>query len=216
MKIILTGATGLVGEGVLLECLESPHVERVLSVSRKPSGRTHPKLTECIVADFRKLEAVQSQLTGFDACLYCAGISSAGMSEAAYTEVTYETPLRFAEQLLRLNPGMVFCHLSGSHADSSETGRVMWARVKGKAENALMKLPFKGVYNFRPGLMKPSAGQKNVKGGYKVVSALYPVMSLAFFGLKMADVGKSMINAARAGAPKQVLEARDMLALAQA
>jgi uncharacterized protein YbjT (DUF2867 family) len=165
MKVILTGATGMVGEGVLLECLANPAVERVLSVVRRPSGRNHPKLVEVIVKDFRELQPVEAQLSGYDACFYCAGISSVGMNEADYTVVTYDTPLAFATNLARLNPAMTLVHVSGSHTDSSEQGKVMWARVKGKAENALMRLPFKGVYNFRPSLMKPTPGTRASEGG---------------------------------------------------
>jgi uncharacterized protein YbjT (DUF2867 family) len=216
VKLLLTGATGLVGEGVLLECLDNPLVDKVVSISRKPTGRTHPKLSECLVPDFRDLSKVIEQLTGFDGCLYCAGISSAGMSEAQYTEITFDTPVRFAEQLVAVNPNMVFAHVSGSHTDGTGEGRVMWARVKGKAENALAKLPFKAVYNFRPGLMKPSPGQQNVKFGFKIVSALFPLMKLAFSGLQMAEVGKAMINAVHVGASKAVLEADDMRVLATA
>lgn len=216
MKLIVTGSTGMVGEGVLLASLANPEVEKVVSVSRKPSGHTHPKLTEVLVPDFRDLSKVADQLTGFDGCLYGAGISSAGMSEADYTVVTYETPLRFAEALVKLNPGMVLCHVSGAHTDSTEQGRVMWARVKGKAENALMKLPFKGVYNFRPGLMRPVDGQKNVKTLFRVLLVLYPVFNLFFPGLDLADVGRAMFNAVKSGAPKQVLEVEDIRALAKA
>lgn len=216
MKLLLTGATGLVGEGVLLECLDNPLVEKVVSISRKPTGRTHPKLSECLVPDFRDLSKVIDQLTGFDGCLYCAGISSAGMGEAQYTEITFETPVRFAEQVLAVNPKMVFAHVSGRSTDGTGEGRIMWARVKGRAENALAKLPFKAVYNFRPGLMNPSPGQQNVKFGFKIVSALYPVMKGVFSGLTMAEVGKAMINAVHSGAPKTVLEADDMRVLATA
>ena len=144
MKVILTGATGMVGEGVLLECLENPAVEQVLSVSRRASGRTHGKLSELLVPDFRELGAVEAKLSGYDACFYCAGISSVGMKEADYALITYDTVLAFASTLLRLNPGMTFVHVSGSHTDSSEQGKVMWARVKGKAENAL-NLVFPGM-----------------------------------------------------------------------
>jgi uncharacterized protein YbjT (DUF2867 family) len=214
MKVILTGATGMVGEGVLLECLENPAVESVLSVSRRPSGRSHPKLKELSVPDFRDLSAVESELSGYDACFYCAGISSVGMSEADYTVVTYDTPLAFATTLARLNPGMTFVHVSGAHTDSSEQGKVMWARVKGKAENALMRLPFKGVYNFRPSLMKPTPGQKRVKGGYWLIKILYPVFNLIFPGMTLADVARAMMNAVRYGAPKHVLEVPDMRELA--
>ena len=154
MKVILTGATGMVGEGVLLECLEDPRVERVQSVSRRACGRSHPKLRELLVPDFRQLEAFESQLSSYDACFYCAGISSVGLKEPEYTVITLDTPLSFARTLLRLNPGMTLVHVSGSHTDSSERGKVMWARVKGKAENELLRLPFKGVYNVRPSLMR--------------------------------------------------------------
>lgn len=214
MKVILTGTTGMVGEGVLLECLDNPTVDHVLSVSRRSCGRTHAKLTECLVPDFRDVSAVREQLRGYDACFYCAGISSVGLTEEAYTTITYETPLRFAEALLALNPGMVFCHLSGASTDSTEAGRMMWARVKGRAENALLRLPFRAVYNFRPGLMKPAAGQRNVKGVLKVASVLYPVLSRLTTGLTMGEVSQAMIHAAEGGAPKGVLEAQDMKTLA--
>jgi uncharacterized protein YbjT (DUF2867 family) len=210
MKVILTGATGLVGEGVLLECLSNPAVERVLSVSRRPTGRTHEKLAECLAADFRDLAAVEAQLTGYDACFYCAGISSAGLSEAEYTVITYDTPLAFAETLVRLSPGMTFVHVSGASTDGTEQGRVMWARVKGKAENALARLPFRAVYNMRPGLMKPTPGQRSVRGIFKLTPVLYPVMNLFLTGLTMSEVGRAMIHAAAHGAPKTVLEARDL------
>jgi uncharacterized protein YbjT (DUF2867 family) len=213
MKVILTGATGMVGEGVLLECLENPLVERVLTVSRRTSGRTHGKLTELLVPDFRDVSAVEAALTGYDGCFYCAGISSVGKSEADYTVVTYDTPVAFATTLLRLNPGMVLVHVSGAHTDSTEGGKRMWARVKGKAENALLRLPFKGVYNFRPGLMKPTSGQKNIKGGVLFV-LLYPLLSLFFSGMRLSDVGRAMINAVRFGAPKPVLEVADIRQLA--
>ena len=162
-RVIITGVTGMVGEGVMLECLESPAVEHVLILGRRPYGVVHPKLEECIVKDFTDLKAVEDQLRGYDACFHCAGVSSAGMSEADYTKVAYDMVLSFAETLARLNPKMIFTHVTGQGTDGSEKGRVMWARVKGRAENALMRLPFKGVYNFRPGLMTPKPGQKHVK-----------------------------------------------------
>jgi uncharacterized protein YbjT (DUF2867 family) len=215
MKVIVTGATGMVGEAVLLECLENPLVESVLSVTRRPSGQSHPKLRELLVSDFRELGSVEQDLAGYDACFYCAGISSVGMNEADYTVVTYDTPLAFATVLARLNPAMTLVHVSGAHTDSSEHGRVMWARVKGKAENALMRLPFKGVYNFRPSLMKPTPGQKNVKGSYTLLKVLYPVMNLVFPGMPLKDVAQAMLNAVRFGAPKQILEVPDIRELAK-
>jgi uncharacterized protein YbjT (DUF2867 family) len=210
MKVIITGATGMVGEGVLLECLENPAVEQVLSVSRRPCGHTHPKLVECLVPDFRELAGVESQLTGYDACFYCAGVSSVGMKEAEYSAITYDTPLHFAQTLARLNPDMVLVHVSGAQTDGSEQGKVMWARVKGRAENALARLPFKAVYNFRPSLMKPAPGQKNIKRTYKALLLLYPLLNLFFPGLPLRRVGLAMINCVRWGAPKGVLEAKDI------
>ena len=214
MKVIITGATGMVGEGVLLECLENPAVERVLSVSRRPSGHTHLKLTECLVPDFRELAGVEPQLTGYDACFYCAGVSSVGMKEAEYAAITHDTAVHFAQTLARLDPGMVLVHVSGAHTDGSEQGRVMWARVKGKAENALARLPFKAVYNFRPSLMKPAPGQKNVKRSYRVALVFYPLLNLFFPGIPLRQVGLAMINCVRFGAPKGVLEATDIKAQA--
>ena len=213
MKVIVTGVTGMVGEGVLLECLENPAVEQVLSVARRPSGHTHPKLRELLVPDFRELGTVETELTGYDGCFYCAGVSSVGLSEAEYTRITYDTPLAFAQTLARLNPNLVLVHVSGSHTDGTEQGKVMWARVKGKAENALMRLPLRGVYNMRPSLMKPVPGQKNVKTSYRILLVLYPLMSLFFHGLSLNQVGRAMIRCVRDGAPKRVLEPADIEAL---
>jgi uncharacterized protein YbjT (DUF2867 family) len=215
MKVIVTGATGMVGEGVLLECLANAAVERVLSVARKPCGHTHPKLEECLVADFRELTAVESRLSGYDACFYCAGVSSVGMSEADYTVVAYDTPLAFSTTLARLNPNMVLVHLTGAHTDGSEQGRVMWARVKGRAENALMRLGFRAVYNFRPGLMKPVPGQRNLKRAYRLMLPLLPIVGLFMPALTLNDVGKAMIRCVLSGAPKTALEVPDIAALAK-
>lgn len=215
MRVILTGATGMVGEGVLLACLSDARVEKVLAVTRRPSGHVHPKLEELVVPDFSRLDGVRETLRGYDACFYCAGVSSAGMGEAAYTKVTYDTPLAFAKVLAELNPTLVLCHVSGLGTDGSERGKVMWARVKGKAENALLKLPFKGVYNFRPGLMSPLPGQKHVKTLFKV---LVPILK-PFFGratLSLAQVEDAMVKVVRGGAKKPVLEVADIRELAEA
>lgn len=209
MKVILTGATGMVGEGVLLECLENKEVDAVLMVNRKPSPLRHPKLKELVVPDFMNLEALNSQLTGYDACFYCAGISSVGMDEAKYTQITYDTTIHFARKLSSLNPYMVFNYVSGSHTDSTEKGKIMWARVKGKTENDLIKLPFKSVYNFRPGFMKPFKEQRNVKSLYKPVIFLFPIL---FPGklLTLKQVGQAMINNVIKSYPKPVLEIEDI------
>lgn len=218
IKVVITGATGLVGEGVLLECLQHPMVKEVLMVNRKSNTLKHPRLKECIIPSFLNMDEFVEQLTGYDACFYCAGISSNGMNESDYSHITYDTTLYFAKQLLSLNPEMVFSHVSGSHSDSSEKGSVMWARVKGKIENALMRLPFKKVYNFRPGLMKPSAGQQNVKSFYKVISWFYPLFKLLMPERvsTMQEVGLAMINSVLKGYPKQILEVTDIKLLAKA
>jgi uncharacterized protein YbjT (DUF2867 family) len=217
LKVIITGTTGMVGEGVLLHCLEDPRVEAVLSVSRRSVGRTHPKLTELLVPDFMSLEAVEARLAGYDACFYCAGISSVGMSEADYTKITLDTPLHVAAVLARLNPRMVMVHVSGRGTDGSEQGKVMWARVKGRAENALTKLPFKAVFHFRPALMKPVAGQRQVKAAFKPVIWLFPLFKVLAPGMAMTldDVADAMIRCALDGAPEAVLEVSDIQALAR-
>lgn len=209
MKVIVTGATGMVGEGVLLECLENNTVKKVLMINRKPSPVKHQKLIELIVPNFMDLEAFDAQLTGYDACFYCAGISSVGMDEVKYTQITYDTTMSLASKLASLNPNMVFTYVSGSHTDSSEKGRVMWARVKGKTENDLIKLPFKGVYNFRPGFMKPFKGQKNVKTFLKPLIFLFPIL-LPTKSLTLKQVGQAMINVVEKGYSKNILEIDDI------
>jgi uncharacterized protein YbjT (DUF2867 family) len=215
MRVMITGATGMVGEGVLLECLDNAAVEHVLSVSRKPVNHTHAKLEQLLVPDFRNTRDVEDKLTGYDACFYCAGVSSVGMSEADYTVVSYDTPVTFATTLARLNPKMVFTYVTGASTDSTEQGKKMWARVKGRAENALVRLPFKGVYNFRPGLMTPKKGQKHLKTSYRVALVFAPVLKLFFRSLTLAQVGRAMIRCVESGAPKPVLEIADIAALAE-
>lgn len=214
MKVILTGATGMVGEGVLLECLRNEQVSEILIVSRRHYNLAHPKLKELIVPDFLELENHAGALKGYDACFYCAGISSIGKDEKTYTHITYDTTLHFAAVLGEGNPGMVFNFVTGSHTDSSESGKIMWARVKGKTENALMKLPFKGQYNFRPGIMKPFREQQNVSWFFipliRLLSFLFPRRSLT-----LSQVGKAMIHTVLMGYPKQVLEIEDIKALAK-
>jgi hypothetical protein len=215
LKLIITGVTGMVGEGVLLECLAHPAIEQVLSVSRKPYGLVHSKLKECIVADFMHLNGIEDQLAGYDGCLFCAGISSNGMSEADYTHITYDITLNFAKAVLAKNPAMIFSYISGSMTDSSEKGRMMWARVKGKTENDLMRMAFKKVYCFRPGFMQPLAEQKNVKGFYRLIGKLHPFLNLFFPNQisTMHQVGKAMINSVLKGSDKQILEVKDINAL---
>jgi uncharacterized protein YbjT (DUF2867 family) len=214
MKVIVTGATGMLGEGVLLECLQNTAVQEVLIINRKPSSIKHPRLTELIVPDFMKLNDFADAIKGYDACFYCAGISSVGMKEEKYHHITYDTTLAFAKALLEQNKEMVFCFVTGRHTDSTEKGKVMWARVKGKTENALMALPFKAEYNFRPGGMFTSPGQKNGKAIYYVILKVIQCFSPKSI-LTMQQVGIAMINSVLKGYPKQVLEIADIRSLAK-
>ncbi|MDE1160804.1 MAG: epimerase [Acidobacteriaceae bacterium] len=217
ISVILTGTTGMVGEGVLLECLASPNVSRVLSVVRRSSGYTHAKLKELIVPSFLSLDDVEEQLAGYDACFFCSGISSVGMKEAEYTRITYDTTLHFAETLARLNPQMVFEYVSGAHTDPTEQGRSMWARVKGRTENALTRLPFRAAYNLRPGAMRPSPHQRFVPGMMKIIGTLYPVFRLVLPSSvsTLSQIGRAMIRIAQEGYGKQVLEVPDLNSLAK-
>lgn len=215
IRAIVTGATGMVGEGVLHECLQSPEVEAVLIINRKPSGYTHPKLIEIIHQDFFGFAPIKAQLKGYNACFFCLGVSSVGMKEEEYTKMTYTLTMHVAETLSKLNPDMTFCYVSGSATDSTEKGRSMWARVKGKTENDLMKLPFKAVYNFRPGYMHPTPGLKNTLPYYKYLSWMYPVVRKVFPGAvsTLAELGQAMIKVATKGYEKPILEVKDFVSL---
>ncbi len=207
----------MVGEGVLYECLQHPDVESILVINRRTCGFTHPKLKEIIHTNFFDLPSVESQLSGYNACFFCAGVSSVGMKEPEYTRITYELTMNFAQSLSKLNPDMTFCYVSGAGTDSSENGRMMWARVKGKTENDLMRLRFKNVYAFRPAFMKPTKGQKNAPSFYKYMLWLYPSLHAVFphyFGT-LSDVGLAMINCTIFDAEKRVLEAKDIAGLAK-
>lgn len=203
----------MVGEGVLMECLENPQVSEILSISRKSSGKTHPKLKEYLVSDFLSIDINDENLKGYDACFFCAGISSVGMNEEDYTKITYDTTIHFAEAVLHQNPDMVFNYVSGASTDSTESGKIMWARVKGKTENALKKMNFKGVYNFRPGFMKPVDGQLNVKWFFKPFIWIFPIF-LPLKSLTLHEVGRAMINTVKKGYPTSILEIRDIKNLA--
>jgi uncharacterized protein YbjT (DUF2867 family) len=212
MKIILTGATGMVGEGVLLTCLEHPLVTEILIVGRRHYELQHPKLKELIVPDFMQLEKFSDQLQGYDACFFCAGVSSIGMNEEKYTQITFTTTLRFAQTLALINPDIIFDYVTGRHTDSTEKGRIMWARVKGKTENALQQLPFRGQYNFRPGFMKPVKGQKNVKSFFKPLILIFPLL-FPKKSLTLQQVGLAMIHSVTRGYNKPVLEVTDIAQL---
>jgi len=215
IKAIITGATGMVGEGVLHESLHHPAVESVLVINRKPCGVTHPKLAEIIHTDFYNLSAIESQLSGYNACFFCAGVSSVGMKEPEYTKVTYDLTMGFAKTLSRLNPDITFCYVSGAGTDSTEKGRMWWARVKGKTENDLMKLPFKAAYNFRPPFMLPTKGMKNTLPYYKYVTWLYPIARPIFpnYFITLKELGLAMVNSVLFGNERKVLEAKDIVEL---
>ncbi len=215
IKIIITGATGMVGEGVLFECLQNEKVSEVLIINRKHYELTHSKLKELIVPDFFQLSTFAENIKSYDACFFCAGISSVGMKEDKYTTITYDTTLAFAKALLQVNNNISFIYVSGSHTDSSEKGRVMWARVKGRTENDLAKLRFKSEYNFRPGGMLPFEGQKNWKAAYKWIVKIIKAISPKTV-ITMEELGKAMINCATIGYPKNILEIPDIKQLAKA
>jgi uncharacterized protein YbjT (DUF2867 family) len=217
IKAIITGATGMVGEGVLHECLQSPQIEEVLIINRKPSGITHPKLKEIVHQNFFDFFPIQDKLIGYDACYFCLGVSSVGMKEPEYTKMTYTLTLHVAQTLSTLNPTMTFCYVSGSGTDSTEKGRSMWARVKGKTENDLMKLPFKAVYNFRPGYMHPTPGLKNTPSAYKYFSWLYPMVRKVFpnFASTLSELGLAMLHVTTQRYEKQILEVKDIVALSK-
>lgn len=216
IRAIITGTTGMVGEGVLYECINHPDVEAVLVINRKPCGVSHSKLKEIIHTDFFDISAIESQLSGYNACFFCLGVSSVGMKEPEYTRITYTLTMHVAQTLSKMNTGMIFCYVSGSGTDSSEKGKIMWARVKGKTENNLMKLPFKSVYAFRPAFMLPTKGLKNVLPSYKYVTCLYPAVRKLFpnYAGTLSEVGQAMIAVVKSGYSKQVLELKDIRILA--
>ncbi|MGA9406490.1 MAG: NAD-dependent epimerase/dehydratase family protein [Bacteroidota bacterium] len=218
MKInaIIFGATGMVGEGVLHECLNHAEVESVLVIGRKSCNVKHQKLKELVRADFFDYTAIEEHLKGFNACYFCLGVSSVGMNEKEYSRITYDLTMHAAGTLSRLNPGMTFCYVSGAGTDSTEKGRSMWARVKGKTENDLMKLPFKAIYAFRPGYIKPIKGLKNAYTLSKVLGWFYPLLKTLFskYVCTLHDLGIAMIQAALVGYPNKILENKDIAQLA--
>jgi len=220
IRTIITGATGMVGEGVLYECLQNENIEHVLVIGRKSCGYNHPKLKEIIHADFFDISSISEQLKGYNACYFCLGVSSLGKKEPEYTNSTYNLTINFATVLSKLNPDMTFCYISGAGTDSSEKGRVMWARVKGKTENDLMKLPFKNVFNFRPAFIKTALPVKPAMTYYKTykyASWAFPVLKLIAPGYitSLKDLALAMINSSISGYTNNILEVRDILYLSK-
>ncbi|MDB5935808.1 MAG: Epimerase [Massilia sp.] len=220
MNVLIFGATGMVGQGVLRECLAAADVEKVLTVGRTPTGQQHPKLQELVHAEMWDYSGIEAELSNYDACFFCIGVTSSGMAEKKYTHLTYDLTLAVATTLARINPQMVFIYVSGVGADSSETSRIMWERVRGKTENALLKLPFRGVYIFRPGMIEP-VGVKSKTASYRWFYTLVkPVMPLLRAMLpdqilSTPQVGQAMLAAVRDGAQKRVLESPDINALSR-
>jgi uncharacterized protein YbjT (DUF2867 family) len=216
IRVIITGASGMVGEGVLHECLLSPDVEKVLVVGRRSCGVQHTKLTEIVHKDFFDLSSIESQLAGYNACFFCLGVSSVGMKKEDYEKMTYDLTMNFARTLANVNSEMSFCYISGAGTDSTEKGRSHWARVKGKTENDLQKFGFKQTFLFRPGILKPTPGLKNTLGFYKWAGWLIPVIGLFSPNLitSLAELGKAMIHAVKNGYSKNIIEVQDIKTLA--
>ena len=215
IKAIITGSTGMVGKGVLLECLQSPVVDSVLVINRSPLGMKHPKLKEVICKDLFDIDPVMAGLKGYNACFFCLGVTSAGMPENDYRRVTYDLTLNFARVVKDLNPDMVFCYISGAGTDSTENGRTMWARVKGKTENDLLALGFKDAYMFRPGFIRPLKGVKSKTALYNalyvVLKPLFPlILCYPKFATTSEKLSKAMIMVASEGHRKKVLESLDI------
>jgi uncharacterized protein YbjT (DUF2867 family) len=216
MRVLLFGATGMIGQGVLRECLLDPVVESVLSTVRAVTGQQHPKLRDLVHNDFLDYSAIEDQLSGFDACFFCLGVSSAGMNEEDYQRITYGFTIAAARVLARLNPNMTFIYVSGAGTDSSERGRSMWARVKGKTENELLRMPFRAAYMFRPGLIVPLHGvqsrTKLYRAFYALLGPLLPSLNARFpkYVTTTEQIGRAMIKVAENGWPKPVLETSDI------
>jgi len=229
MKVLIFGATGMVGQGVLLECLRDTDVQVVVTVGRTPmgaqlagilrkSGVSGTKLREIIHQNLTDLSAIESELAGFDACFFPLGVSSSGMSEADYDRITYGLTLAVAETLSRLNRDMTFTYVSGAGTDSTEQGRTMWARVKGRTENALLRLPLK-AYMFRPGIIQPLDGIQSKTASYRIFyKLLKPLLPLLHWAmpnqvLTTREIGEAMLAVAKRGYSKRILEAADICAL---
>ena len=210
MKVIITGTTGMIGEGILLECLKMPEITEILSVSRKPTGKVHPKLKEYLVPDFLTLSADDPQLKGYDACFFCAGISSVGISKPDYERISYDTTMQFA-RATGPNPAMSFVYVSGSGTDSSEKGRLHWARVKGRTENDLMKLGFRQAFGFRIGMVEPAEGQVHVLKLYTSLSWLMPIIRLfpSMYNT-MEEVAHAMYEVCLKGYEQNIIHVRDI------
>lgn len=217
LRILVTGATGMVGEGVLHECLKDPDVAEVLALSRRSCGITHAKLREVLHADFLNLSSVEQQLRGYDACLFCLGVSSVSLDANTYYLLTYELTMHVARTLLQVNPAMSFAYVSGAGTDSRQSGLIRWARVKGKTENDLRRLGFAHAFAFRPGFILPTNGLKHTHRFYRYLNWLFPLGRAVYPQgfCTLSELGKAMIQVLRHPDSKPVLEGEDIIALAQ-
>jgi uncharacterized protein YbjT (DUF2867 family) len=221
MNVVIFGATGMVGSGVLLECLEDARIASVLVAGRRPVGMTAPKLREILVENFADLGPIQSEFATCGACFFCLGVSSAGMSEERYRQVTYDLTLGVAGTMVAANPAMTFCYVSGAGTDSTERGSRMWARVKGQTENALLRLPFKAAYMFRPGFILPLKGVRSktaiYQAMYSVLAPLYPLLRRLAprFTTTTVNVGRAMIVVALSGYDRPIIESPEIEQLAK-
>jgi len=222
VRVLLFGATGMVGQGVLIECLQAADVSLVQSVGRTALDQKHAKVRDVVHEDLLDYHAIEAQLQDFDACFFCLGVTSAGKTEAEYSHLTYDIALAAAQTLARLNPQMTFVYVSGAGTDSTEKGRSMWARVKGRAENALLKLPFEAAYMFRPGVIQPMQDVRSKTSSYQIIYTisrpLLPLLRALMPSIILTTevVGQAMLAVARRGAPKSILEAADIHAVAAA
>ena len=219
MNVLIFGSTGMIGQGVLRECLLDPGVQRVVVVNRRPGGKTDPKLREVIHRDLFDLTSIEHELRDIDACFFALGVTSIGLNEEQYSRITYDLTVSIAQTLVRLNPAMTFIFVSGASTDSTERGRVMWARVKGRAENAVLALPFRAAYTFRPGAIIPLHGIRSSTGLYKAIYAVFrPVLPIVkriapTLVTTTEQMGRAMLKVTREGYPKRVLEMSDIISL---
>jgi uncharacterized protein YbjT (DUF2867 family) len=217
MKVIITGVTGMVGEGVMNACLNHPDITKVLIIGRRPYGSTHPKLTELIIANLSDLTPIAAQLLDYDACYFCLGTTSVGKNEDEFTKTTHDLTIAFAKTLVNINSNMTFTYISGVGTDSTEKGKTMWARVKGKTENDLLKMGFKQAFMFRPGYLHPTKGLKNTLPYYKYITWLFPIVKTLApnYASTLNDLGLAMINVTKRGYSKPIIEVKDINALAK-
>jgi hypothetical protein len=216
IKAIITGTTGMVGEGVLHECLNHPEVESVLVINRRTINMNHPKLKEIVINNFYDFSGIVAQLKGYNACFFCLGTTSVGKKKDEYTKITFDITKALADTLVKLNPDLTFCYISGAGTDSSEKGRGMWARIKGRTENYILNLGFRQAFAFRPAIIQPTKGLKNTLSFYKYLFLLLPLIKLIFpkHICSLREIGLAMINSVNKGYNKKVLEVEDIKKLA--